>query len=554
MDIDLQSFDPDSIPDATTRALVVAVLNRCEELALSLTVALAENERLTAEIYRLKGEHPPRPRGGGTAAGSKPAADHSSEGERQERRERKKTSKRDAVAVDRTEALVVDRTGLPADLQSKGFVRMVVQNLVLRRDNVAFLREKLYSPSTGKTYLAPLPPGYRGAFGPELRTFTLNLGYGANVTFPKIHALLTQHGVLISRGKVSSVLTQELDFLHQEAAAVVEAGLASSPWQQMDVTATPVGGKWEACHLLSNPLYSAFRTTPRQDREAILATLWGSREPRYRLNTEVLQRLEAQDVGPRIRQKLQAMLAELDWEGPAFLAELGHHLPRLGQETLAAIREAAGSAAYQAATDGPVVRCLHVDDAATFRELTEDLSLCWVHDARHYQKLLPGFETFRAEGEQFGKRYWTYYRDLRTYRQAPSAARARELAAEFDDLFATEVNYLPLETCIARTRANKAKLLLVLEHPELPLHNNEAELAARRRVIKRRVSHGPKTEAGARAWDTLQTLAATAAKLGVSFAVYLADRVGEVGNIPWLPDLIRERAAQLNLGASWEAP
>jgi hypothetical protein len=348
-------------------------------------------------------------------------------------------------------------------------------------------------------------------------------------------------------------LTQELDSLHEEAAAVVEAGLASSPWQQLDVTATPVGRAWQACHILSNPLYSAFRTTPRQDRESILTTLWGSRAPRYRLNEAALERLEAQGVGARIRQKLQAMLAEDDWEAPAFLAALGRQLPRLGQETLATIREAAGIAAYRAATDGPVLRCLHGDDAATFRELTEELSLCWVHDGRHYQKLQPGFDTFRAAVDRFMTRYWTYYRELRDYRQAPSAARARELEAEFDDLFAAEVNYLPLATCIARTRANKAKLLLVLAHPELPLHNNDAELAARRRVIKRRVSHGPKTEAGARAWDTFHTLAATTAKLGVSFAAYLTDRLCEVDRIPRLGDLIRERAAHLDLGASWGA-
>jgi hypothetical protein len=30
-----------------------------------------------------------------------------------------------------------------------------------------------------------------------------------------------------------------------------------------------------------------------------------------------------------------------------------------------------------------------------------------------------------------------------------------------------------------RTRANKAKLLLILKHPGLPLNYNEAELAAR---------------------------------------------------------------------------
>ena len=32
-----------------------------------------------------------------------------------------------------------------------------------------------------------------------------------------------------------------------------------------------------------------------------------------------------------------------------------------------------------------------------------------------------------------------------------------------------------LTECLARTRKNRAKLLLVLDHPELPLHNNAAE-------------------------------------------------------------------------------
>jgi hypothetical protein len=549
--VDLQSFDPGTIADESTREVVVAALNRCEELTDRLTGALAEIQRLTAEIYRLQGEHPPRPRGGAGAAGAKPLRNHSSEGERQEPRPRKKSSKRDLVAVDRREALRVNRAGLPADLVAKGVVRVVIQDLVVRRENVEFLREKFYSPSTGHTYLAPLPPGYRGAFGPGLRTLTLELGYGAHVTFPKIHAFLTQRGILISRGKVASLLTQELTELHAEAAAVVDAGLASSPWQQLDVTSTPVGAEWQACHLLSNPLYSAFRTTPRQDREAILATLWGSRAPRYRLDPAVLARLAAQGVGPRVRRQLETLLAATDWEGPAFAAALRDRLPRLGQDTLATVREAAGIAAYQAATDGPVVRCLHGDDAATFRELTPELSLCWVHDARHYQKLQPQHATFRAAVAAFQARYWEFYRQLKGYRQAPGPAAAARLEADFDALCATEVYYQPLAQCIVRTRANKKKLLLVLAHPELPLHNNAAEFAARQRVIKRRVSHGPKSAAGAKAWDTLQTLAATTAKLGISFAQYLADRLGRGGAIPPLAEVIRVRAAQLNLGGSW---
>jgi hypothetical protein len=33
----------------------------------------------------------------------------------------------------------------------------------------------------------------------------------------------------------------------------------------------------------------------------------------------------------------------------------------------------------------------------------------------------------------------------------------------------------------------------VLEHPELPLHNNPAELGARQRVRKRHISFGPRS-------------------------------------------------------------
>ena len=74
---------------------------------------------------------------------------------------------------------------------------------------------------------------------------------------------------------------------------------------------------------------------------------------------------------------------------------------------------------------------------------------------------------------------------------------------------------------------------------------------ARRRVRKRKVSYGPQSAAGARAWDTFQTLVATAAKLEVSSYHYVRDRVAETHHVPALADLITERAATLNLGDSW---
>ena len=87
----------------------------------------------------------------------------------------------------------------------------------------------------------------------------------------------------------------------------------------------------------------------------------------------------------------------------------------------------------------------------------------------------------------------------------------------------------------------------MLEHPELPLHNNPAELGARQRVRKRDVSFGPRSPAGSAAWDIFMTLAATTRKLGLDFSAYLRDRFTNAGQIPPLADLISARAAQLAL-------
>ncbi len=87
---------------------------------------------------------------------------------------------------------------------------------------------------------------------------------------------------------------------------------------------------------------------------------------------------------------------------------------------------------------------------------------------------------------------------------------------------------------IALTFAKQQALLMVLDHPDIPLHNNAAELAARTRVRKRKISYGTRSDDGTRAWDTLRaepqdeafmTLSQTAKKLNVSFYHYIHDRI-----------------------------
>ena len=83
-------------------------------------------------------------------------------------------------------------------------------------------------------------------------------------------------------------------------------------------------------------------------------------------------------------------------------------------------------------------------------------------------------------------------------------------------------------------------MLLVLDHPELPLHNNASELAARVQARKRDVSLHTMSKAGTEAKDTFMTISQTAKKLGVRTYEYIRDRVSGELKLPSLAQLIRE--------------
>ena len=118
--------------------------------------------------------------------------------------------------------------------------------------------------------------------------------------------------------------------------------------------------------------------------------------------------------------------------------------------------------------------------------------------------------------------------------------------------FSTKTKYRALDERIAKTKAKKAQLLLVLKYPELPLHNNDAELGARAQVRKRDVSLHTMTTDGTKANDTFMTIVQTAKKLGVSSYEYIHDRVSKSFCMPSLSELIEAEAkkvAEINIDA-----
>jgi len=272
----------------------------------------------------------------------------------------------------------------------------------------------------------------------------------------------------------------------------------------------------------------------------------------FLLNSEAFGYVDTFKLPASVVQQLNDFPKDRQLTEKEFLRLLQKRLPNLGPQQRTHVLDAAAVAAYHAQLEFPVIRLLICDDAPQFKLVTEELSLCWVHDGRLYKKLDPCILYHRKLLDDFLDQYWDFYRQLLAYQQHLSTDEHLRLENEFDNLFSTVTGYYALDERIAKTRDKKSSMLMVLDHPEIPLHNNPAELDARTRVRKRVVSFGTRTEEGTKAWDTFMSLSATVKKLGINFYSYLYDRISGAFNIPNLADIIAQRAQELHLAASWD--
>ena len=534
----LEHFDPASIHDAALRAAVLLLMNEVERLSADNKDLEEENQRLRDEVQRLKGEQGKpviRPLTRPTPV--------SSEQERHVPRPHRKSEKQRHVVIDREEIRRVDRQGLPADAEFKGYVDVVVQDVSFSTDNVLFRKEKFYSPRERTTYIADLPAGYAGQFGPGVTAWIISLSHGSGMSEPKIHDLLHTVGISISAGEISNILIKHQDLFHHERQDILRAGLESTSWQHLDSTATRLKGQNYHCHVLCNPFYTAYCTLPSKDRIALICALLGRQTPSFVVNDVAVEMLHTTAVPQKwIRQVIALMPwgQEMTAERVSTLLETA--APPLPASITKKVRDALALGFYRTQTAVPVPAVLLTDDAAQSNLLTEEWALCWVHEGRHYKKLDPRLDYHRQCLATFRDAFWTFYRRLLAYREQPTAAEATALATAFDTLFGAPTGYAQLDHRAALTRAKKEHLLMVLRHPEIPLHNNPAELGVRQRVRKRDVSLAACTPEGLAAWDTFQTLVETAKKVGVNLTAYIRDRLTGHYALPSLASLIARQS------------
>jgi len=148
-----------------------------------------------------------------------------------------------------------------------------------------------------------------------------------------------------------------------------------------------------------------------------------------------------------------------------------------------------------------------------------DHAACWVHMERPLRKLEVASPEAEQELEQIRGVIWNLYEKLKE--AALTQIGKDEVHQLYDQLIAMNSISPGINEVIASFAQYREELLKALDHPGLPLHNNDSERDIRGVAKRRNISGTTKSEEGKAFRDGLITLKQTCARLGVSFCGYL---------------------------------
>jgi Transposase IS66 family len=447
--------------------------------------------------------------------------------------------KRQSRSGRRTPPVTEERTltvAVPPGSRRKGYETYTVQDLALTLRVIRSRRERWVAPD-GQTIVAPLPEAVSGHFGPGVVRFVLMQHFQGQVTAERLLAQLLGLGLRLSKGQVVALLTAGHAAFHAEKDAILEAGLATAHWVAVDDTGARHAHSNHSTTHIGDDRFAWFATRPSKSRLNFLDLLRAGR-PDYVISAAA----EAYMAEHKVPEAVIAALVGHEQRAFADVAAWQAHLARVevgSQWRIVTEAAIVGAIAERGWLSDTVIVS---DDAGQFDVFTH--ALCWIHAERHLRRLVCATEEQHRLVAVPRQLVWWYFADLKAYKAAPTPERRTALRQRFDRVFGRVTGFPELNDTVARLRANKAELLVVLDRPEIPLHTNSSERDLRSCVTKRRISGETRAEAGKQARDTFLALLSTCAKLAVSFWDYLGARlkIPEADAVPWLPNLIRQRA------------
>lgn len=474
-------------------------------------------QELRDEIARLKGQMPkPKIRPSKLEGGKKKKRGNPG-------RQGKRSKTRDLL-IHETVTIAPDE--IPEGSRFKGYEDFTVQDIRIELHNTRYRLER-WETASGERLVGKLPAEVDGVhFGAILRAFIVYQYHHAHVTQPLILEQLREWGVDISAGHLSAIITDDKEAFHAEKDELLRMGLEHCGYVHVDDTGARHQGRNGYCTHIGNELFAWFASTQSKSRVNFLDLLRAGHKG-YVINEEALEYMRTQKLSVEVLGKLAAVEEKVsngkdEWD--ATLAEL--EITDKRHVRIATEGALLGNVLEHGVNPDLVIIS---DDAGQFNVLRH--ALCWIHAERAFAKLV-GFNDAQREAlVSIRTAIWDLYTGLKAYKANPDDKKKTKLEAQFDKLCSTKTCYVSLNKALQRMYLNKAELLLVLERPDIPLHNNPSENDIREYVKKRKISGSTRSDEGRRCRDTFASLKKTCRKNGISFWEYLQDRLRRGGRI-----------------------
>jgi FtsZ-binding cell division protein ZapB len=480
--------------------------------ALDNRIKVAEleekNRHLEDEIRRLKGEKP--------KPNIKPTS--SKELESPPKKKHEKKSRKDHLQIDEKVEVDVDKDDLPGDAKFIGTRKIVIQDMIIKRNNIEFTINRYWSDELGKVIEGQVPEQFKGSeFGPSLRSFIIYQFYKNRVPHKKIIDMLSDWGIEISKGTVCNILNQRPTFFTEDLQSARNAALKKCSQVHIDETGAKFNGIRAYTFGVSNKFFTSYTTAFEKNRWISVSALLGGSQS-YLISKDTIGFIARKLKKPKITNYLSKLRSEKIYSR-AELEEMFKDpvFAELGGKQFDIVRTACAVGALRSRIIGSPVKFIISDDAPNFVDLVDHHQLCWVHEIRKY-KLCEVFKRIESETlEKLVDQWRTFYKLMKQFKNNQTRELRLKVRSEFERICSIETLVRPLDEQLARTKANKQNLLMFLKYPQLPLHNNMAEIDLRERVIKRKISLQNRSLEGMKAWDLMLSLVSTCRKVGRAF-------------------------------------
>ena len=419
---------------------------------------------------------------------------------------------------------------VPSGSRFKGYSEFKVQDVEISVKEITYKLEIWQGPD-GKVVRAQLPKELRGKhFGASLRTLVINL-YAQGLTHPAIYDFLQSVGVEISSGQISHLLLDEADGFSNVSEEILQAGLEEASYIRTDDTGARHRHKNGYCTHVGGEYFAYYKTTFSKSRSNFLDILRQGKEG-YRINEAMIWHLFQSGVKDDILNLLENYKGK-KYASKKGLARLLNDLHIYGKKLHAHCFEAAlvGFISEELLRDGQILLSDRAGQFAVF-----DHAACWVHMERPLRKIPASNEVVKRELEEVREVIWQLYRKLKEV--VLTQEGREEVERQYDLLIAMKSISPTITGVIDGFRKYREEMLKALDHPGLPLHNNDSERDIRTFVKRRKISGGTKSEKGRKFRDSLTSLKQTCFRLGISFWEYSLEWFK--GKPPDLAQLVRD--------------